>query len=184
MLSFFLSFLPLLLPLFTRLRREDLLKNPVRARLFARIEAQPGVHLRALDAHAGVGSGAVRHHLGQLVRHGLVREARVGARLRYWPAEGAPREETPPAEALRDARLRAVHDLLSREPGLSVRRAAERLGMSPSSLQRARVRLRHEGLLPPAEPPEAGGERAASCRTPDGAAGGCEGAARDGVRRK
>lgn len=138
----------LLIPLFTRLRRDRLLDNPVRARLHEHVRANPGVHSAELVDLTGIGEGATRHHLAQLVRHGLLFETRDGGYVRYFVAG-----DVPPAMARREAVLRAgsnrrVFEALTAEPHLSLREVGARLGMSAPSVHRSVKRLRAAGLLP------------------------------------
>ena len=140
----------LLVPLFTRLRRDRLLDNPVRARLYERIRTEPGIHRAELVDFAGIGEGATRHHLAQLAKHRLVVEAASEGYVRYFAAG-----EVPPDVARREALLRAgshraVYELYAREPRLSLRDAAARLGMSAPSVHRAKKKLESAGLLPAA----------------------------------
>lgn len=139
-----------LIPLFTRLRRDRLLDNPVRARLYERIRAEPGIHRAELVDFAGIGEGATRHHLAQLAKHRLILETAQDGFVRYFAAG-----EVPPLVARREALLRAgshraVYELYAREPTLSLRDAGARLGMSAPSVHRAKKKLEAAGLLPAA----------------------------------
>ena len=142
--------LKFLAPLFTRLRRDRLLDNPVRARIFERIRAEPGMHRAEIVDFAGVGEGATRHHLAQLERHRLAFALAQDGFVRYFAAG-----DVPPALARREALLRGgsqreVYDLFASEPGLPLREAARRLGMSAPSVHRAKKRLEKARLLPAA----------------------------------
>jgi hypothetical protein len=139
-----------LLPLFTRLRRDRLLDNPIRARLHERVRSEPGIHRAELVEYTGIGEGATRHHLEQLVRHQLLVELHDSGFARYYVAG-----EVPPAAARREAILRvgnarAVYELYAREPHASLRVAAARLGTSAPSVHRTKKRLERAGLLPAA----------------------------------
>lgn len=140
----------LAVPLFTRLRRDRLLDNPVRARLYERVRAEPGIHLAELTDFAAIGNGAARHHLDQLVKHRLLVETRDGGFVRYFAAGEVPPEVARREMALRGDTARRVYDLLAAEPGLSLRQAGVRLGVSAPSVHRHRRRLEKAGLLPAA----------------------------------
>lgn len=137
----------LLVPLFTRLRRDRLLDNPVRARLYERIRADPGIHRADLVDFLGVGEGGTRHHLKQLVSHRLVVELPVDGFVRYFAAGEVPPQVAREVALLKAGSLRRVHDLDVAEPGLSLREAARRLGISAPSVYKARARLRRSGLV-------------------------------------
>jgi len=140
----------LLVPLFTRLRRDGLLENATRARLYERIRAEPGIHLAELVDFTGIGEGATRHHVDQLVKHRFVTRLDEEGFVRFYAAG-----EVPPDVARREALLRAgsmrgVYDLYAREPRLTLREAGARLGLSAPSVHRCKKRLEKAGLLPAA----------------------------------
>lgn len=141
-----------LLPLYTRLVRDRLLDNSVRARLYDRIRTEPGVHLAELEEYLGVGKGATKHHVDQLARHKFVFLLEEGGKARCYAAGHIPVEAARRHALLRSGSHQRVYDLLRAEPELSLRAAAERLGMSAPSVHRARAKLVREGLLaPPAQ---------------------------------
>lgn len=137
-----------LVPLYTRLRRDRLLDHPVRARLYARIRAEPGIHLAALEAAEGVGKGGTKRHLDLLVRHRLAFVIEEPHFLRYFAAGDVPFDAARQRGLLRSGSLEAVYALYRARPDASLREAAKALGMSAPSVHRAKKRLEKEGLLP------------------------------------
>ena len=140
----------LLFPLFTRLLRARLLDNPVRARLYERVRAEPGIRQAEVVDYLGVGEGAARHHLAQLVRHRFVVESREGAVPTYYAAGEVPPEVARRAAVLRSASARRVYDAYAAAPGMTLREAAASLGMSAPSVHRQKRKLEAAGLLPAA----------------------------------
>lgn len=140
-----------LFPLFTRLRRDRLLENEVRARLFEQVRREPGVHRAQLVEYLGVGEGATRHHLRQLVGARLLVETRDGGFARYFCAGEVPPDVARREGVLRAGSARRVYELYAGEPSLPLREAAARLGMSAPSVHRAKRKLERAGLLPAAE---------------------------------
>ncbi|MEA3199947.1 MAG: hypothetical protein QOE90_1375 [Thermoplasmata archaeon] len=140
----------LLVPLFTRLRRDALLDNPVRARLYERVRAEPGIHLAELVDFAAIGEGATRHHLDQLVKHRLLVRIEEEKFVRFFAAGEVPPEAARREAILRAGSLRAVYDLYAREPRIPLREAGARLGLSAPSVHRAKKKLEKAGLLPAA----------------------------------
>lgn len=139
-----------LLPLFTRLRGERLLDNPVRARLYERIRAEPGIHLAELEEFLGIGKGATKHHVDQLVSHKLVFVLDVDGYSRCYASGHVPVDVARRVAVLRAGSHARVFELYAARPGLSLREAAKALGMSAPSVHRAKKRLEKEGLLPAA----------------------------------
>jgi len=52
-----------LVPLFSRITRDEVLESQLRRRLLQAIREQPGVHMARLIELTGLGNGATRHHL-------------------------------------------------------------------------------------------------------------------------
>lgn len=138
----------LLVPLFTRLKRDALLDNPVRARLYERVRGDAGIHLADLVDFAGIGYGATRHHLEHLVKARLLTELEVDGYKRYYASGEVPPALARRAAVLRSETTRRVYDLLVAEPDLSLREAGRRLDLSAPSVHRIKKRLEKEGLLP------------------------------------
>lgn len=74
----------LLAPLYTRLRKRDLLDNPTRERIREHVEANPGVRYRELQRALTLQNGALAHHLRILLREKLVEETREGHSVRFF----------------------------------------------------------------------------------------------------
>ncbi len=145
------------LALFTRLRRNDLLDHPTRAALFARVEAEPGIHFRALMRAVGKGQGTVRHHLEVLVAGGLLEDMDVhgfkGYRLAGPCAAGPP---LPASRVLGTRHARRLRELLEGRPPTSVRQLAEAVGLSYGGTMHHLRRLQKAGLVRLAEVPGQG----------------------------
>jgi predicted transcriptional regulator len=69
--------------LFTRLRKDDLLEQASRRRIFETIHANPGVTVVALVHLVGQSRASVRHHLRILQGHGRVRSFKAGGAWRF-----------------------------------------------------------------------------------------------------
>ncbi|HWG90109.1 MAG TPA: ArsR family transcriptional regulator [Candidatus Thermoplasmatota archaeon] len=137
------------LPFYTRLRRDRLLDNPVRARLYECVRANAGITRGELVDYMGLGPSPTHHHLDKLVEAQFLVTADTDRHVRYFVAG-----DLPPDLARREAVLRAgsnrrVYELLQAEPHLSLREAAARLGMSAPSVHRSVKKLREAGLLAP-----------------------------------
>lgn len=79
----------LLIPLYSKLRKDDLLRVPARENLFRAIRESPGIHflaLRKVVAERGtlVAFGALAYHLSQLEKFQLVTSKRAGRYRRYF----------------------------------------------------------------------------------------------------
>jgi predicted transcriptional regulator len=70
-------------------RTINILDHPARRRIYEHLLRLPGDHFRAIVRSLRLSVGVVRHHLGALVRGGLVYAQRAAGRVRYYPRGGA-----------------------------------------------------------------------------------------------
>ncbi|MHB8634421.1 MAG: helix-turn-helix domain-containing protein, partial [Thermoplasmatota archaeon] len=140
---------PALTALFSRLRRNHALDSTARRQLMAAIEAEPGIHLRALVRRSGQGSGAVRHHVAKLVHANLVVQRKAGGYLCLFPADATGSVEAAEAAASgatkADGARRVLRAVAAGPAG--VRPLAARAGLAPSTVEHHLVRLSAAGLV-------------------------------------
>jgi len=144
--------------LFTRLRADDLLQNPLRAELHALIEAQPGIHHRALARATGRAKGAVEHHLRKLVQGGLVSAVRASGHTCYFVGQPQPADAAA-APVLKSPVAQAILAGVQATPGVRAADLARSLRVAPTTVQYHVARLRSARLL--AGSPRDGGLHAA-----------------------
>jgi hypothetical protein len=63
----------LVIPLYTKIRREEVLDHFTRGRIYGMIESSPGVHYTLIKKKVGVGNGTLTYHLSTLEREGFIR---------------------------------------------------------------------------------------------------------------
>jgi DNA-binding MarR family transcriptional regulator len=142
------------------------LQHATRDRIYAHIRENPGVHYRGLLKQLDLPNGTLVHHLHTLERERLVRRARHGLHLRFFPS-GMPPPPAPaptpwavPAGAMPPAggqvsvagfapseKQVAVLEHVRAHPGCSQVEVAEALGMSRQALHYHVRALVSHGLL-------------------------------------
>ncbi len=119
-------FWTLLLPLFTRLRRKEVLNQFTRGEIFGFIKANPGVHLTAIKENLGLANGVLAYHLKVLVREEFLVVRREGGFKRFYP-----RDMKVPRKRIHFTRLQLdIVEKLSLHPGLTQAALARMLGES------------------------------------------------------
>lgn len=138
------------IPLFTRLSKQEALEHPKRQRIFAYIQEHPGANFREVARQTGIASGTVRHHLTVLERAGhLVEHAHQGT-VRLFENHGKFDHNWADLVLLREPPLAQVNDWLKANPASpqkDVLEAFERLGWSRSTTQHRLARLVDGGLV-------------------------------------
>ncbi len=136
----------LLAPLFTRIVPARLLDHPARRAIHDAVEAEPGIHFRAICDRLGESPGRVRHHVRKLVDGGLLRARQVPGYTVYVPADLAHRAVLDAAPLARAPGARAlVAALLDGE--MSSGEAARAADLSPSTASYHLGRLRKAGIV-------------------------------------
>src|SRR5438876_3189411 len=83
-----------LLPLFARLRRQDVLDLKSRRSVVDVLRAQPGIHFRELLRALPMGSGSLHYHLSVLEKEGFIVARRDGIYRRFFPVSATSTAKT------------------------------------------------------------------------------------------
>ena len=131
-------------PLYHRLGPSDVLANENRRGLYETIRARPGVSVQELVASSGLSRILVRHHLGMLEAHKLVRATSWRRRRTYAVAgEGAGRA----ACELKDATRRRVAHAVTRAGRATQKDLVGTLGVSQRLVSYHLARLEASALV-------------------------------------
>jgi len=118
----------LIIPLYTKIRKEEVLDHFVRGRIYGIVESNPGVHYTLIKKKTGVGNGTLTYHLSTLEREGFIRSEWDGLYKRFYPAQ-MPRTNN--GEVLELSRVQAeLLELVRLSPGSSQKELCEKTGLS------------------------------------------------------
>ena len=139
-----------LLPLYSRLAKSEMLDNKVRASVYEHVKAHPGAHPSGIADALGLGWGTVVYHLARLEEASLVTPREAHHRKCYFAVGGeldaAGRSAV---AAMSTDKARAIVDAVRASPGLSQKELAETLGMSQALASWHVKRLVASGVLVP-----------------------------------
>ena len=116
-----------IIPLYTKLQREEVLDHFTRGRIYGLVESNPGIHYTLIRKRLGVGNGTLTYHLATLEREGFIRSEWDGLYKRFFPAQmpfskgGA--VEPGPVQ-------REILELVKRRPGISQKEISHETGLS------------------------------------------------------
>lgn len=142
-----LKALPFLTPLFARIGGENLLQNPVRARMNEVIAQDPGLSLQDVRDRAGVAWGTTVHHLTRLERHGLVVSVRHGNHRRYFPANTTESRHRRELSALSHPTARRIATHVSTNPGTDQKSLCLALDLQNPAASKHLTRFEGLGLV-------------------------------------
>jgi predicted transcriptional regulator len=144
-----LALITQLLPLYSKIRREEVLDQYTRGKIHGYIIANPGEHYNSLKAQLKLKNGTLAYHLRVLEREGYVKSARDGPFKRFYPQEAAVPKRRSEFSSIQEIVLENVRV----SPGITQNDVAVRMGVSSQvvnyhirNLVRAgRIRLQREG---------------------------------------
>lgn len=124
------SLLGLLVPLYTKLKRDEVLDHFTRGKIYGYILANPGDHYNSIQKAVDVPNGTFAYHLHVLEKEGYIRSVRDGMNRLFFPAG----MKIPPREGNLRAGQRLIVEKILEEPGISQKEIAASLGVSPSTV--------------------------------------------------
>lgn len=135
----------LLLPLYSRIQKEDVLDQFVRGQIYGFIKTNPGVHYNQILRKVGVKNGTLSYHLGVLEKTELIQSRREGLKYRAFYPTGM---NFPKAERFRltDLQIQVIGSIRS-QPGMTQKEIARLLGQKPQTINYNIKVLDQAGLI-------------------------------------
>jgi len=135
----------LMLPLYSRIQKEDVLDQFVRGQIYGFIKTNPGAHYNQIRRQIGVKNGTLSYHLGVLEKTELIKSRREGLKYRAFYPTGMnfPKEER---FRLTDLQIRIIA-CISNQPGMTQKEIAYRLAQKPQTVNYNIKVLDQAGLI-------------------------------------
>lgn len=133
--------------LFTRLRNDRLLDNPLRAQIMDLVESEPGIHYQAIIERTGRGKGSIAHHLSVLVRGGLLSSVSGPGHRSFFIKGRIDVAVMRGLAVVKSDTGAAVLHAVARRPGANKRSVARELGCSESAVRYHLRRFEDAGLV-------------------------------------
>lgn len=137
----------LLLPLYARLRKEDILENAIRDDILHVVGQQPGISASELGRHLECGWGTLVYHLTVLERMRLISSAREGRHKRFFVQGRINYSDKGALAILANPAARIILDAIQRSPGIIQKDLGDRVGLSAGTVAWHVERLAAQGLV-------------------------------------
>ena len=137
-------FFGLLLPLYTRVKREAVLDQYTRGKIHGYLLANPGDYFTAIAKALDVPAGTLAYHLAVLKREGHITSRKDGVHRRFYP-EGV--RIVPDAGRELSSVERALVEAVRRTPGMKQKDLADLLGLRPPTVSYHLQKLIRSGLI-------------------------------------
>jgi DNA-binding transcriptional ArsR family regulator len=122
----------LVLPLYSRIEKDELFENETREQLYEEIKDDPGIHAHALSEAVDIGWGTTVYHLRRLERNGFVNSEKRGRYRRFFPASGFMERQREVLSVLQNETTEDIAALVREDPGLNQSAICDELDISPS----------------------------------------------------
>jgi DNA-binding MarR family transcriptional regulator len=119
--------LSLFMPLYSKLRPEEVLDKFIRGKILGYIRANPGAHYNLIKQDLELHNGTLIHHLDTLERNGFVRSARDGTLKRFFPGDG----KVPEGRIYLNPIQESMRRYVEANPGVSQAELSRGLFMEP-----------------------------------------------------
>lgn len=138
------KFLCFVLPLYTKLKKEEILDHYIRGKIHGYILANPGDHYSSIRKALDVTNSSLTYHLSVLEKEALIRSERDGMYKRFYP-KGAKLSEKE-VGALTPVQNRII-EAIKETPGICQKDIASMLGVSSSTVNYHISRLVQKGIV-------------------------------------
>jgi predicted transcriptional regulator len=113
--------------LYTRLKKEYILDNFTRGRIYGYVEANPGEHFNAIKRALGIKNGSLAYHLRTLEKGGYIVSKRDRGYTRFYPKSmKLPKKNVKELIPIQ----RSIIEIIKSNPGISQRGIAEKMNIS------------------------------------------------------
>jgi predicted transcriptional regulator len=130
--SFKIKFLSIFfVPLYSRIKKDEVLDNFTRGAIYGFIVANPGAHYNLIKQELMLNNGAIIYHLDILERKGYINSEKMGIFKKYYP-KGF-KKEGGILEMLTDLQRRIFHEIEA-NPGVSQKEIANRMNITARAL--------------------------------------------------
>lgn len=137
----------LLLPLYARLKKEDILENAIRDDILHVVGAQPGISASELGRRLECGWGTLVYHLTVLERMKLLSSAREGRHKRFFVQGRINYSDKGALAILANPAARIILDAVRRSPGIIQKDLGTLVGLSAGTVAWHVERLAANGLI-------------------------------------
>jgi len=137
----------LAVPLFTRIRRHEVLEHATRQRILEAVAARPGMTLQSLQAELGVAWGTTVHHVHVLQRHARLVSVRQGPRRLLYIASTPEGRARADLAILRPVTAHGIALAVHRQPGMQQVEICRLVGVRGPSASKHLSRLAAAGLV-------------------------------------
>lgn len=140
-----LAMLPLMMPMYTKIQKDDVLDQFVRGEIYGLVKTNPGVHYNEIMKKLDMKNGTLSYHLHMLEKMEMIKSRKEGIRYRAFYPTGMrfPEEER---YRLTDFQLEILN-IIKENEGIQQKDIAKKLGKKPQTINYNIKTLQQAGLI-------------------------------------
>jgi len=138
-----LALITLFLPLYSKIRRDEVLDRYLRGKIHGYIIANPGEHYSSIKAQLKLKNGTLAYHLRVLEREGYIKSARDGVFKRFYPMDAAIPRKRKEFSSIQEIVLENIRGT----PGITQNALARKMGVSTQVVNYHVRQLAAAGIL-------------------------------------
>lgn len=123
------SLLPFIAPLYSRLKRKEIMDHEARGMIISYVKENPGEHFNSLKSKLDFRNGTLAHHLHILERERVIKSVRYGKYRRFFPVGMMVSKKAYPTELEQE-----ILDVVRIRPGINQKSIAKKVGKSKSTV--------------------------------------------------
>jgi uncharacterized membrane protein/predicted transcriptional regulator len=138
-----LALITLFLPLYSKIRKDEVLDRYLRGKIHGYIIANPGEHYSSIKAQLKLKNGTLAYHLRVLEREGYIKSARDGVFKRFYPMDAAIPRKKKEFSSIQEIVLENIRGA----PGITQNALARKMGVSTQVVNYHVRQLAAAGIL-------------------------------------
>jgi len=133
-----------LVPMYSKLKKEDVLDHFVRGQIYGLIRVTPGAHYNMIKQRLDLSNGVLSYHLSTLEREGYILSEMDGIYKRFYPNHVKFEVDYPIFLSKLQER---IVDFIKSKPGITQKEVAKELGLSTSTVNDNILVLKQANIL-------------------------------------
>ncbi|MGQ9583461.1 MAG: winged helix-turn-helix transcriptional regulator [Thermoplasmatota archaeon] len=124
----------LFIPLYTKIKRDDILDHFIRGQVYGYIKANPGEHYNSIKKALSLKNGTLMYHLKTLEREDFIKSVVDGRFRRFYPKDMKIPDPSEELVLKMNHIQREILRIIRESPGISQKELAARIGLSPPTV--------------------------------------------------
>jgi predicted transcriptional regulator len=130
-------------PLYTRIKKDEVMDHETRGRIRGYIESDPGIHYNELKRKLKLKNGTLSYHLQVLEREGFIRSKNNGVYKHFFPGD-----KKLPTKIIRMTKIqKLILKQIMDNPGISQKKIAKLIGIGTSTVNYNIDKMAKKGII-------------------------------------